>query len=296
MTSPFSFFASASCIVRAGARPVFVDIDPETLNLDPDKVAQRTRNSRSCLRAIIPVHLYGQCAPMEAMQQIATEHKLTLIEDAAQAVGATWNGRPAGSLGASAAFSFYPTKNLSAFGDAGALTTNNPETADRVRRLRNHGSRERYYHEEIGANSRLDSIQAAILRAKMPHLVRWNEQRREHARIYAELLAASGVTRAGKITLLKTLPGARHVYHQYVVRAQKRDALRTFLSERGISTEIYYPAPLHLQECFAYLGYTAGDFPEAERAAAEVLALPMFAELLQEEQQWVVDCIADFYS
>jgi dTDP-4-amino-4,6-dideoxygalactose transaminase len=296
MTSPFSFFSSASCIVRAGARPVFVDVDPQTLNLDPDKAERRTRTSSSRLRAMIPVHLYGQCAPMEALQEIAAEHKLALIEDAAQAAGATWNGRPAGSLGVSGAFSFYPTKNLSAFGDAGALTTNNPETADRVRRLRNHGSIERYYHEEIGANSRLDSIQAAVLRAKMPHLMRWNEQRRDRARTYAQLLEASGVTSAGKITLLKTLPAASHVYHQYVIRAQNRDALRTFLGKRGISTEIYYPVPLHLQKCFAYLGYTAGDFPEAERAAAEVLALPIFAELQEDEQQYVADSIGEFYS
>jgi dTDP-4-amino-4,6-dideoxygalactose transaminase len=296
ITSPFSFFASASCIVRTGARPVFADVDPETLNLDPASVERKLKTSNASLHAIIPVHLYGQCADMGALNRIAAEHKLAVIEDAAQAVGASWDGKPAGSMGQSAAFSFYPTKNLSAFGDAGALTTNRADVAEHVRRLRNHGGKDRYYHEEIGANSRLDSLQAAILRAKMPQLQQWNQERRERARTYTRLLEASGLVTAGKITLLKPRTQAHHVYHQYVVRAQKRDSLRAFLAEHGVSTEIYYPVPLHLQKCFAYLGYAPGDFPEAERAAAEVLALPMFAELREEEQQYVVDCISDFYS
>jgi dTDP-4-amino-4,6-dideoxygalactose transaminase len=296
ITSPFSFFASASCIVRAGARPAFADVDPETLNLDPAKVEQRVQNSSSHLRAIIPVHLYGQCADMDAMNRIGADYKLAVIEDAAQAVGASWDGKPAGSMGQSAAFSFYPTKNLSAFGDAGALTTNSPEIADHVRRLRNHGGRDRYYHDEVGANSRLDAMQAAILRAKMPHLAQWNAQRRDRALTYTRMLEASGLTKAGKVVLLKTAPQAHHVYHQYVIRAQNRDRLRAFLGERGVSTEIYYPVPLHLQKCFSYLGYAAGDFPEAERAAAEVLALPMFPELQPDEQQYAVECIRDFYS
>jgi dTDP-4-amino-4,6-dideoxygalactose transaminase len=296
ITSPFSFFAGASCIVRAGARPAFADVDAETLNLDPARVEQRIRQSTGRLRVMIPVHLYGQCANMEALGAIAAEHKSTIIEDAAQAVGATWQGRPAGSIGQSAAFSFYPTKNLSAFGDAGAITTSDPGMAEHMRRLRNHGGKDRYYHDEIGANSRLDSIQAAVLRAKMPHLEGWNAQRRERARTYDQLLKASGMTAGGRVTLLKTLPEAHHVYHQYVVRAQKRDLLRAFLAERGVGTQIYYPVPLHLQKCFAYLGCSEGDFPEAERAAAEVLALPMFAELHENEQQYVVDCMADFYS
>lgn len=296
ITSPFSFFASASSIVRAGARPVFADVDPDTLNLDPAGAAEKLATFKACRRAIMPVHLYGQCADMDAFTRIAREHKLTMIEDAAQAVGTNWNGKRAGALGQAAAFSFYPTKNLSAFGDAGALTTNDAEIAEHVRRLRNHGGKDRYYHDEIGANSRLDSLQAAILRVKMPHLQEWNEARRERARTYTRLLDASGLTPSGKIRPLKTLPGAHHIYHQYVVRAQKRDQLRAFLSEHGVGTEIYYPVPLHLQKCFAWLGYTEGDFPEAERAAKEVLAFPMFAELRDDEQQYVVECIADFYS
>jgi dTDP-4-amino-4,6-dideoxygalactose transaminase len=296
ITSPFSFFATASSIVRVGARPAFADVDPQTLNLDPSRVEQRITQSSARLRAMIPVHLYGQCAEMEALSQVAAEHKLTVIEDAAQAVGAAWHGKPAGSMGQSAAFSFYPTKNLSALGDAGAITTNDPGLAGHMRRLRNHGGKDRYYHDEIGANSRLDSIQAAVLRAKMPHLQKWNSERRERARTYTQLLEASGVTAAGRITLLKTLPAAHHVYHQYVVRAQKRDELRAFLDERGVGTQIYYPVPLHLQKCFSYLGHAVGDFPETERAAAEVLALPMFAELHEDEQQYVVECISDFYS
>lgn len=296
ITTPFSFFATASSIIRAGARPVFADVDPETLNLDPASVERSARNSSSRLRAVMPVHLYGQCADMSALTRTASEYKLTIIADAAQAVGASWEGKAAGAMGQSAAFSFYPTKNLSAFGDAGAVTTNDPELAERLRRLRNHGSKDRYYHEEIGANSRLDSIQAAVLRAKIPHLLEWNRQRREHAQVYTCLLNASGLTAAGKITLLKDKTQAHHVYHQYVVRAQKRDQLRAFLRERGVGTEIYYPVPLHLQKCFAYLGYAAGDFPEAERAVAEVIALPIFAELREDEQQYVVECIADFYN
>lgn len=301
LTTPFSFFATASSILRAGAKPVFVDVDPETLNMDPAAVEARLRKKRSRHRGIMPVHLYGQCADMDALNRIAEEHKLVMVEDAAQAVGATWNKRLAGSLSLAAAFSFYPTKNLSAFGDAGALTTSDPEIAERTRMLRNHGGKQRYYHDEVGANSRLDSVQAAVLRVKMPHLPDWNAGRRERAASYDRLLQSAGLTRtgdasAGPITPLKTRPEAHHIYHQYVVRAQKRDALRTFLSERGIGTEIYYPVPLHLQKCFAYLGYSQGDLPVAEQAATEVLALPMFPELKDEEQRYVVEGIAEFYS
>lgn len=296
ITSPFSFFASASSIVRAGARPVFADVDPETLNLDPASVSRKLAVFRGSARAIMPVHLYGQCADMDALSGIAREHKLAIIEDAAQAAGAKWKEKIAGSLGLAAAFSFYPTKNLSAFGDAGALTTNDAEIAERARRLRNHGGKDRYYHDEIGANSRLDSLQAAILRVKTPHLSRWNDARRQRVQTYTRLLEDSGLTRAGKIKPLKTSSGAHHIYHQYVVRAQRRDQLRAFLTEHGVGTEIYYPLPLHQQRCFAWLGYTQGDFPEAERAAEEVLALPMFAELREDEQQYVVETIAEFYS
>jgi dTDP-4-amino-4,6-dideoxygalactose transaminase len=301
LTSPFTFFASASSVVRAGARPVFADIDPETLNLDPAKVEQRLRVRNSRRSALMPVHLYGQCADMDALNRLAAEYQLAVIEDAAQAVGATWSGKTAGSFGLAAAFSFYPTKNLSAFGDAGALTTNDPDFAKHLRRLRNHGAENRYYHDEIGANSRLAAIQAAVLRTKMPHLAEWNSLRRERAATYTSLFQKSGLTRTGAdsqppVKLLKTNQQAHHIYHQYVIRVRERDKLRTFLQQHGVGTEIYYPVPLHLQKCFAWLGHAPGDFPEAERAAANVLALPMFAELREDEQQYVVECIAEFYS
>jgi len=301
ITTPFSFFSTASSILRAGAKPVFADVDPETLNLDPASVEDRLKTSPRGMRALMPVHLYGQCADMDAFQRLAAEFKLHLVEDAAQAVGASWNGKRAGSLGLAAAFSFYPTKNLSAFGDAGAVTTSDAALAERMRSLRNHGGKQRYFHDEVGANSRLDSIQAAVLRVKMAYLARWNEARRERARTYGRLLTSAGLTKTGAaspapILLLKTLPGAHHIYHQYVVRVRDRDKLRTFLGERGIGSEIYYPIPLHLQKCFAYLGHAPGDLPEAERAALDVLALPIFPELEEEEQRHVVESIAAFYS
>lgn len=301
ITTPFSFFATASSIVRAGARPVFADIDPETLNLDPVKVEANLRSGGARRSAIMPVHLYGQCADMDAFSRLSEEFRLPIVEDAAQAAGARWNGRLAGSWGAAAAFSFYPTKNLSAFGDAGALTTNDSRVAEHARSLRNHGSKERYYHGEIGANSRLDAIQGAVLRVKLPHLPGWNEARRKRAQIYDRLLQQAGLTRIGAnapapVTLLKTRPEAEHIFHQYVIRVRQRDELRTFLKERGVSSEVYYPVPLQLQTCFAYLGYAPGDLPEAEQAATDVLALPMFAELEEYEQKHVVDSIAEFYS
>jgi dTDP-4-amino-4,6-dideoxygalactose transaminase len=287
--------------LRAGAKPVFADIDPETLNLDAASCRQRLQSSAPSVKAIMPVHLYGQCADMDSFDQLASEFKLQVVEDAAQAVGATWNGRRAGSLGAAAAFSFYPTKNLSAFGDAGAVTTNNADFAEHMRSLRNHGGKQRYYHDEIGWNTRLDAIQAAVLRVKMPHLKQWNDARREHARTYGRLLTAAGLSKTGAdsgapVALLKTMPEAQHIYHQYVIRVRDRDKLRAFLSERGVGSEIYYPIPLHLQKCFSYLGYAPGDLPEAERAAQDVLALPMFAELAEDEQRYVVEGIAEFYS
>jgi dTDP-4-amino-4,6-dideoxygalactose transaminase len=301
ITTPFSFFATASSIIRAGARPIFVDIDPETLNIDPAKIEEKLRSASPRPRAIMPVHLYGQCADMDAIGRAAGEFKALVIEDAAQAAGAAWNREPAGSLGVAAAFSFYPTKNLSAFGDAGILTTNDSALAEEARSLRNHGSKQRYYHDEIGANSRLDSIQAAVLRVKMPHLAGWNQARRERGGIYDQLLNGAGLTRMGAnspapVMLLKTRPEAHHIFHQYVIRVRERDKLREFLKERGVGTEVYYPVPLHLQKCLAYLGYAPGDLPEAERAAADVLALPMFPELEQEEQRYVVEAIAEFYS
>jgi dTDP-4-amino-4,6-dideoxygalactose transaminase len=299
-TTPFSFFASASAIVRAGARPVFFDVDPQTLNLDPRSVEAHLRAGRSGrLRAILPVHLYGQCADMDAFDRIAAEFQVEILEDAAQAIGAGWHGRRAGSLGRAAAFSFYPTKNLSAYGDAGLVTTNDPEMTEHIRRLRNHGSPRRYLHEEMGWNSRLDAIQAAVLRVKLPYVETWNRQRRERAATYDRLLTQSGLwspTGNSPVRTLAVAPSALHIYHQYVIRAERRDQLRQFLSDRRVGTEIYYPIPLHLQPAFAYLGYREGDLPESERAACEVLALPMFPELTEHEQQWVVECMAEFYS
>ena len=302
ITSGFSFFSSAAAIVRAGARPVMMDIEPRTLNLDPVLVEQRiTRSLPASLRALLPVHLYGQCADMDAFERIAAEHKLAVIEDAAQAFGALWRGRRTGTLGTVAAFSFYPTKNLGAFGDAGCVATVDAGCADRVRRLRNLGMRERYRHDEIGANSRLDAVQASVLRVKLQHLERWNAQRREHAAEYDRLFARAGLVAArpaslAPVRLLESVPQAHHIFHQYVIRAGRRNELQAFLASRHIGTEIYYPLPLHLQRCFSYLGYLEGDLPESERAAREVLALPMFPELTADEQRYVVESIAEFYS
>jgi dTDP-4-amino-4,6-dideoxygalactose transaminase len=299
ITAAFSFLASASSIVRAGARPVLVDVDPRTLNLDPECVRKQLQAGGSYkVRALLPVHLYGQCADMDGLAQVADEFHLPIIEDAAQAIGAKWRGQSAGSLGVAAAFSFYPTKNLSAYGDAGLVTTPDLNLAEHMRNLRNHGSPRRYYHEEVGWNCRLDAIQAAILRVKLEHIESWNEQRRQRAAAYDRLLADAGlISKTGsQIRPLPTLPGAFHVFHQYVIRVDRRDELRKFLGERKIGTEIYYPIPLHLQPCFAYLGYSPGDLPESERAACEVLALPMFPELTEAEQKCVVENIADFCS
>lgn len=305
ITTPFSFFASVSAIVRCGATPILADIDPATLNLAPEKVEAALKRGRGQnVRAVMPVHLFGQCADMDAFDRLAEQYSVAIVEDAAQAFGAAWKGKKAGALGKSAGFSFYPTKNLSAYGDGGCVTTNDAEVAQHVRRLRNHGSERRYYHEEIGWNSRLDAVQAAVLRVKLKHIDDWNQKRRIIACRYHGLLAGAGLTHAdatsvnqqNPIAFLKTLPEAHHIYHQYVVRAHRRDELRAFLTGRHIGTEIYYPLPLHLQECFAYLGYKEGDLPESERAAKEVLALPIFPELREDEQQRVAAAIAEFYS
>ena len=303
ITTAFSFFASASSIVRAGARPVFVDIDPQTFNLDPADLALKLKSYGSRVKAILPVHLYGQCADMDAIGALAAEFKIPVVEDAAQAIGASWKKQRAGSLGLAAAFSFYPTKNLSAYGDAGLVTTGNPEWAERMRQLRNHGSPQRYLHTEVGWNCRMDAMQAAVLRVKLPHIEVWNQKRRERAGTYDLLLEQSGLVRRGASLPANDLPvvlphisaNAYHVFHQYVLRVNQRDELRAFLAERKISTEVYYPIPLHLQPCFEYLGYRAGDLPESELASKQVLALPMFPELTEDEQQWVIENIVEFY-
>jgi dTDP-4-amino-4,6-dideoxygalactose transaminase len=312
ITTAFSFFASASAIVRAGATPVFVDVDPGTLNLDPAAVERQLRDRQLTqrpgnLRAILPVHLYGQCADMDAFDRISREFGVAIVEDAAQAIGAEWSGRGAGSLGVTAAFSFYPTKNLSAYGDAGIVTTTRLEMAEHMRQLRNHGSPRRYYHHEFGWNGRMDAIQAAVLRVKLGHLADWNRRRQQHAATYDQLFGTSGLTSGGSsnqtsdlrcapVRLLSRSPKAKHVFHQYVIRAERRDELRKFLAGRKIGSEIYYPLPLHLQPVFSYLGLKAGDLPAAELAAREVLALPMFPELTEGEIRRVVKSIADFYS
>jgi dTDP-4-amino-4,6-dideoxygalactose transaminase len=302
ITTPFSFFASTSAILRAGAVPLLADIEPATFNLDPKKVEAVLDGPRGAsVRAILPVHLFGQCADWTAFWYLSKKFELKLIEDAAQAWGAEWNGVKAGALGDAAAFSFYPTKNLSAAGDAGMVTTNSDDMAERARMLRQHGMRRRYNHDEVGWNTRMDGFQGAILSVKLKYIDGWNHARRAAARRYHALFHAAGLAEAGPypahgIVLPHELPGTRHVWHQYVIRAAHRDELRAFLAERQIGSEIYYPVPLHLQPALQSLGYTEGSFPEAERAAHEVLALPIFPELREDEQQTVVGAIAEFLS
>ncbi len=302
VTTPFSFFASVSSILRAGAVPVLADIAPQTFDLDPAAAEAVINGPRgSAVRAILPVHLYGQCVNWTEVARLGGERNLKLIEDAAQAWGGEWQGVKAGALGDAAAFSFYPTKNLSAAGDAGMVTTNDAALAERLRMLRQHGMRRRYFHDEIGWNARLDSVQAAILNVKIKYVDGWNRARRSVAKRYHAFFHAAGLAECGPypehgVVLPHEVTGSRHAWHQYVIRTRRRDALRQFLSERGIGSEIYYPVPLHLQKAFEGLGYKEGDFPEAERAAREVLALPIFPELREAEQETVVRAIADFLS
>ncbi len=302
ITTPFSFFASVSSILRAGAQPVLADIDPATFNLDPGAVESVLSSQRGAdAGAILPVHLYGQAADWTSFAQLGNERGLKLIEDAAQAWGAEWRGVKAGALGDAAAFSFYPTKNLSAAGDAGMVPANSDEVAERARMLRQHGMRRRYHHDEVGWNARMDGFQGAILQVKLKYIDGWSEARRTVAQRYDELFHAGGLVDAGPypahgIVLPHEVPGSRHVWHQYVIRTARRDALREFLAARKIGSEIYYPVPLHLQEALKGLGYTEGSFPESERAAREVLALPIFPELREDEQQTVVAAIAGFLS
>jgi dTDP-4-amino-4,6-dideoxygalactose transaminase len=300
VTTPFSFFASVSAILRAGARPVLADIDPVTFNLSPAAVEAVLDGERGAkVKAILPVHLYGLCA--DVASGFGRDRGLALIEDAAQAWGAEWNGAKAGGLGDAAAFSFYPTKNLSAAGDAGMVTTNRDEVAERVKMLRNQGMRRRYYHDELGWNARMDGFQGAVLNVKVKYVDAWNETRRELAARYGRLFARAGLAENGPypangLVLPHEAPGAKHVWHQYVIRVVRRDALREFLMAREIESEIYYPVPLHLQGALKGLGYSEGDFPEAERASREVLALPIFPELREDEQNAVAEAIAEFLS
>jgi dTDP-4-amino-4,6-dideoxygalactose transaminase len=288
ITSTFSFFATAGCIARLGATPVFVDIDPVTFNLDP--AAVRTAVT-SRTRAIMPVHLYGLCADMDPIMEIARSAEIAVIEDAAQAIGATYKSRRAGTIGAIGCFSFFPTKNLGAFGDGGLVTTGDRRLAEEIRLLRNHGAEPKYFHKRIGGNFRLDALQAAVLRVKLPHLERWTTMRQRNAERYATLFESAGLT--DRVQLPTVSADCRHVFNQYVIRVPNRDRVRQFLDERGIGTEIYYPVPFHLQECFAALGHRRGDFPHAEAAADSVLALPIYAELTAEQQASVVAALAD---
>lgn len=298
LTTPFSFFATASAILRCGAHPVMADIDPRTFNLSADS-ASFVIDEEKNIRAVLPVHLYGQCADMDALSALQQQHGFALIEDAAQAFGAQWHGRPVGSLGDAAAFSFYPTKNLSAWGDAGLVTTSSDSLFDRANLLHVHGMRQRYFHEIVGWNARMDTLQAAVLLIKLRYIAEWNDKRRAVAERYHQLFAASGITLAqttdeADLVLPWSDPRGTHVWHQYVVRSARRDALREHLTAHKIGTEIYYPLSLHQQQALSELGYSAGAFPHSERAANEVLALPIFPELREDEQQRVVETIAKF--
>ncbi len=295
LTTPFTFFATAGSIVRLYAKPVFIDIDPKTYNVDPDKLERLLKTSYNPkMKAIIPVHLYGQCADMDPIIEIAKRYDLKVIEDAAQSLGATYKGRQSGSMGDIGCFSFFPTKNLGAYGDGGMIVTNDDELAERARILRVHGSKPKYYHSIVGLNSRLDEVQAAILNVKFKYLSRWIEERRKRAALYDELFEKE---LGDRVVIPYTPPYNYHTYHQYTIRVRdNRDRLKEYLKERGIGTNIYYPLSLHLQECFENLGYREGDFPEAEKASREVLSLPMYPELKEDAQMKVVDEIKEFYN
>jgi len=289
LTSPFTFFATASAIHRVGARPIFVDIDPVSMNLDPEQI-ERAITPKT--RAILPVHLFGQCADMEPLWRIAVRHGISLIEDAAQSIGAEYRGRRAGVLGEIGCFSFFPTKNLGGAGDGGMLTTDDFDLSRRLRRLRVHGDMGGYRHAEIGLNSRLDALQAAVLHVKLAHLENWTEARRSNAKRYETLFTQYGLL--DLVSLPCELPHCRHVYNQFTIRVKQglRDSLLAALRQQQIGAAIYYPVPLHLQDCFRSLGYQPGDFPAAEAASAEVLSLPIFAELGAERQETVVRAVA----
>ncbi len=292
LTTPYTFFATASCIVRLGARPVFVDIDPATYLIDPAKLAEALEETAN-VKAIIPVHLFGRCADMAAIMALGKAHGIPVLEDAAQALGARHPLGAAGAIGEAGWFSFYPTKNLGAFGDAGMVVCQDDALAGKLRALRNHGMEPRYFHKWVGGNFRIDAIQSAILGVKLPHLDAWSASRRERAAFYREEFARAGLTE--KVALPAEPHGDRHIYNQFIIRSPRRDALRAHLTRAEIGTEIYYPLPLHLQECFRDLGYKECDFPESERAARETLALPIYPGLTDDQQLRVVAEIAAFH-
>lgn len=309
ITTPYTFFATGGTIARTGARPIFVDIEPATFNISPQAVQRFideqceqkgreliNRGTGGIVKALMPVHLYGQVADMDALMAIAKKYSLRVIEDAAQAIGsADAQGRRACSFGDIGCLSFFPTKNLGAFGDAGMCVTNDPAIAERLEILRVHGGKPKYYHAFIGGNFRIDEIQSVVLKIKLEHLDEWSAARQRNASIYEGAFTALQST-PGDVVLPHSRPGARHIYNQYIIRAKRRDELRAHLAEHDIGSEIYYPLPLHLQECFSYLGHEAGDFPESERAAAETLALPIYPELEPEQIRFVADTIAGFYA
>src|SRR5437899_2251460 len=283
ITTPYTFFATVGAISRLGATPVFVDIDPVTYNIDVTRIAEKITKKT---RAIIPVHLYGQMADMDPIMAMAESHKLVVIEDAAQAIGSEYKGRRAGSIGHYGCFSFFPSKNLGAAGDGGMIVTSDADRAERLRVLRAHGSKPKYHHKIIGGNFRLDALQAAIVSAKLSHLDDWTAARQHNAKRYDRLFSEAGLP-----VSVPAVIAEHHIFKQYVVRVQQRDELQEWLRKEGVGTEVYYPVPMHLQECFAYLGYHAGAFPETERAAKETLALPIYPELKQSQSNFVVECI-----
>jgi dTDP-4-amino-4,6-dideoxygalactose transaminase len=289
ITPTYSFFATAGAVERLGARPVLVDIDPVTFNID---AAQAVAAITPRTKAIIPVHLFGLCADLDPIMDAANRAGIPVVEDAAQAIGSIYKSRPAGAIGALGCFSFFPSKNLGAFGDAGLLTTGDDRLAGRARLLRTHGMQPKYYHHVVGANFRMDAIQAAVLRVKAPRLAAWTEGRRANAARYRTLFGAAGLDRL--VSLPVEPPDRHHIFNQFVIRTPERDALKRHLDERGIGNEIYYPVPFHLQPCFSHLGHRRGDFPHAERAAAESLAIPVYAELTLDQQECVVSTVAEF--
>ena len=307
ITSPFTFFATAGTVARLGARPVFCDIDPVSFNLSPAAVAEFVE--RQCkrqngelinlrtggrIKGLMPVHLYGQSADMDPLMATAQQHRLKVIEDAAQAIGTEYRGVRVGSIGDIGCFSFFPSKNLGAFGDAGLCTTNDAALAESMRVLRVHGGKPKYFHAVIGGNFRIDELQAAVLRVKLKYLDGWTAARQRNAAFYDAAFSAAGM--ANEVITPKASVQGRHIFNQYVVRVPDRDALKDFLTARSIGTEIYYPVPLHLQQCFAYLKHVAGDFPESERAVTETLALPIYPELTEAQLTYVVASVAEFYS
>lgn len=292
VTTPYTFFATAGAVARLGGVPVFVDIDPATYNIDPARIEAAITPKT---RAIMPVHLFGQMADMDPIMEIAGRRNLVVIEDAAQAIGSEYKGRRAGSIGHMGCFSFFPSKNLGGFGDGGMTVTNDPALAEKLDILRKHGSKPKYYHKIVGGNFRLDAIQAAILRIKLRYLDEWTAGRQRNAALYRKLFDAAGVAERGVFTPLE-LPHGRHIYNQFVLRVPQRDALMAYLKQWKIGTEVYYPVPMHLQECFAMLGHHEGDFAESERAALNTVAVPIYPELTEGMQQTVVAAIAEFYA